>query len=72
LPGPSVTVDSDLPPDRIVPVGAVSVSPLPLSVAKPIDQPAPTAAGDGKVTASDAPGALNEESAVLSSIPAAV
>jgi hypothetical protein len=54
------------------PEGAVSVRPLPLSVANPIDQPAPTAFGDGSVTASAAPGALKDDSTVLSSIPAAV
>jgi hypothetical protein len=58
LPGPKVTEDSDLPPERMAPDGVVTVRPLPLSVAKPIDQPAPTALGDGNVTASDAPGAL--------------
>ena len=42
----------------MLPLGAVTVIPLPLSVAKPIDQPGLTLAIDGKVTASDAPGAL--------------
>jgi len=58
LPGPRVTEDSDLPPERMAPDGTVTVTPLPLSVAKPIDQPAPTEFGDGNVTASEAPGAL--------------
>ena len=36
------------------------------------DQPAPTAAGDGRLTVIAAPGALYEDSAVLSSMPVAV
>ena len=46
--------------------------PLPLSLAKPIDQPALTAPGAGRLTDSKLPGALNEDRTVLSSIGAAV
>ncbi len=72
MPGPKVTDDNDLPPDRIAPDGAVTVTPLPWSVTKAIPQPALTAFGAGNVTASEAPGALKEEMTVLSSMPAAV
>jgi hypothetical protein len=41
-------------------------------VANPIDQPAPPTLGVGNVTDSEAPGALKEESTVLSSIGAAL
>jgi hypothetical protein len=56
--GAERTEDSAFPPETIEPDGAVTVKPLPLSVAKPIRHPALTALGAGNVTASEAPGAL--------------